>query len=281
MDAERYRDLIVRRALGEATEQERAEIEDEIERRGEAGRDEADLLREVVGSLGLAASPRTPPPALRARILDALPARPGTERTPSADATSAAATPITSARSDPSAAGRERSARLWPWVAVAATLAAIALGLNSIRLQGDLASARAELTTAEQGAAQADALRDSLSGLVRDVSTLIDANPVTLSATSPDVVGRARVFVDVDTGRTLLLVDDLPVLPPEQVYQLWSIRDGQPTDAGAFRLEREGPAWIELAESTNLEGVDLLAVTVEQAPGAPAPTTSPILAGGI
>lgn len=262
MDPERYGELLVRRALGELSEDERRELEREIERRGAEGRDEADRVREIVGSLGLAAAPRKPPPALRRRILGAL---------PPVDAEPPAIEPAERAGS---------GGRLWPWVAVAATVATIGLGLYALDLRGDLQSARAELQTAEGRVEQADALRDSLAGLVADVSSLISSSAVTLSGTSPEVAGRARVFLDVDTGRTLLLVDDLPVLPPEQVYQLWAIRDGEPSDAGAFRLEREGPAWIELDEATDLSEADLLAVTVEQAPGASAPTGDPILVGG-
>lgn len=272
MDAERWRDLIVREVLGDLTAAERDELAAELNRRGEAGRAEAARLREAVGSIGLAASPRRPPAELRERILAALPAessraKPATE--PAAER----------ALGTDAGDGRSRG-RLWPWVAVAATSAAIALGLGSLRLRDDLQAVRAELASARGRAAEAETLRDSLSRLVADVSALVASNPVTLSGTSPDVAGRARVFIDVDTGRTLLLVDDLPVLPPDQVYQLWAIRDGTPTDAGAFRLERAGPAWIELDESTDVSEADLLAVTVERAPGASAPTSDPILAGG-
>lgn len=173
-----------------------------------------------------------------------------------------------------------RGSRLWPYVAVVATVAAIALGLMGLGLREDLRGAHAELDAMRERASVADALQDSLSELVRDVSSLISSSPVTLVGTPPDAGGRVRVFVDADTGRTLLLVDDLPVLPPDQVYQLWALRDGESSDAGTFRLQEEGSAWIELAGSTDVSGADRLTVTVEKAPGAPAPTTDPILAGG-
>lgn len=175
---------------------------------------------------------------------------------------------------------RRPGARIWPWAAVAATLAAIVLGLTALRLRSDLNGARVNLASVQERADEAQALRDSLSKLVRDVASLVSSSSVTLAGTSPDVVGRARLFIDLDTGRTLLLIDDLPVLAPDEVYQLWVIRGGEPHDAGAFRLEREGPAWIELAEAIDLSGVDLVVMTVEQAPGAPTPTGNPILAGG-
>jgi hypothetical protein len=272
VDAERWRDLIAREALGDLTAAERDELDAELTRRGEAGRAEAARIREAVGSIGLAASPSRPPAGLRDRILASLPAESSRGKT-------VAESPAERTSATRAGDGGSRG-RLWPWVAVAATVAAIALGLGSLRLRDDLQAVRAELATARARAAEAATLRDSLSRLVADVSSLVASNAVTLSGTSPDVAGRARVFIDVDTGRTLLLVDDLPVLPPDEVYQLWAIRDGTPTDAGAFRLDRAGPAWIELDESTDVSEADLLAVTVERAPGASAPTSDPILAGG-
>lgn len=266
MDPERYGELLVRRALGELSDAERRELEREIERRGDEGCDEADRVREIVGSLGLAATPRKPPPALRRRILGAL---------GHVDAEAPAVQPAERPRTQAGSHGR-----LWPWVAVVATVVTIGLGLYAVGLREDLQRTRARLQTVEGPAARVEVPRDSLAGMTADVSSLISSNAVTLSGTSPGVMGWARVFQTVDTGRTLLLLDELPVLPPDRVYQLWAIRDGQPTDAGSFRLEREGPAWIELAETTDLSEAHDLALTVEQAPGATAPTGAAILSGG-
>lgn len=263
MDSARYEDLVLRYAQGELSEPERRELAAEILSRGDAS-SEVRGLHEAFGSVGLLAEPLMPPPGLRESIMSALGDQAG-ERS----------------ASEPAAGrGANRPSVLWPLVAIAAVLAAIALGLNTVRMQRGLADTRTELETARAEAEQAQVLRDSLSSLVADVSTIVSANAVTLSGTSPDVVGRARVFVDVDSGRTLLLVDDLPVLPPGQVYQLWAIRGETPTSAGAFRLEAPGPSWIHMPEDSDLSTADLLAVTVEQSPGATAPTSNPILAGG-
>lgn len=269
MDTDRYHDLLSRWALGELSDTEAEEMCREMQRRGDSGRAEAELVREAVGSLGLAAPPREPPAALRERVLAAVESEFSPGEAGDLDAATAAVP-----------RGRRR-ARLWPWVAVAATLAAIGLGLYSIQLREALDSTREKLRGAEVRAAEAGALEDSLADLVTDISALVGSRAVTLSGTSSEVEGRARVFVDLESGRTLLLVDDLPVLPPEQVYQLWAIRGTEPSSAGAFRLEREGPAWIQLPETADISGADLLAVTVERAPGAPAPTSDPILAGEI
>ncbi len=268
MESDRYHELLSRWALGELSDAEGEELRHEMARRGGAGRAEAERIREVVGSLGFAASPREPPAALRERVLAAIEEE--SSREPEGLATPTPAVPRV-----------RRRGKLWSWVAVAATLTAIGLGLYSMQLREALNSTREELRGAEIRAADTEALQDSLAELVSDVSALIGSRAVTLSGTSSEGPGRARVFVDLDSGRTLLLVDDLPVLPPEQVYQLWVIRGTEPSSAGVFRLEGEGPAWIELPETTDVSGADLLAVTVERAPGAPAPTKDPILAGEI
>lgn len=264
MDSTRYDDLVLRYALGELTEAERRELAAETLSRG-GSRAEMDALHEAFASLALLAEPETPPAALRERVMSALEDQDG-QAAPRQDAERATA---------------PRPSVLWPLVAIAAVVAAIALGLNTMRMQRGLSDTRAELQLARAEAEQAQVvLRDSLSDLVQDVSTIVSANAVTLSGTSPDVVGRARVFVDVDSGRTLLLVDDLPVLPPGKVYQLWAIRGETPSSAGAFRLERPGPSWIHMPEDADLSTADLLAVTIENAPGASAPTSNPILASG-
>ena len=270
MDADRYGEQLARWVLGELSPEETAELRREMERRGGAGRAEAERMREIIGSIGLAAQPHEPPPALRDRVLSAIASEAGGEtETDDLAARAAAGRPA------------HRRGRLWPWTAVAATVAAIGLGLYAMGLRESLNSTREELRGAEARAGQADALEDSLADLVGDLSALVDSRAVTLSGTSAEVTGRARVFVDLQTGRTLLLVDELPVLPPEQVYQLWAIRGGEPTSAGVFRFEREGPAWIELPDASDVSAAELLAVTIERAPGAPAPTGDPILAGEI
>lgn len=263
MENARYDDLILWDVLGELTVAERRELEAELQARGADSGESYTRLRDAWGSLGLLADPVEPPAGLRERLMSRL-----DEQEPNE-------IPVDIPRAD-----RHERTVLWPLVAIAAVLAAIALGLNTVRMQRGLADTRSELETARLEAGQVRTLRDSLSALVQDVSTIASANAVTLSGTSPDVVGRARVFIDVDSGRTLLLVDDLAVLPPNQVYQLWAIRGETPTSAGAFRLEAAGPAWIHMPPETDLTGADLLAVTVEQAPGSAAPTSTPILVGG-
>jgi anti-sigma-K factor RskA len=126
-----------------------------------------------------------------------------------------------------------------------------------------------------------DSLAALLASLDADLSTISspDASSVVLVGTAPGEPGKARAFIDPVTGRALLFVYEMPVLPPDQVYQLWAIRGSKPVDAGTFRVDADRRARVEVSEAAALLGADVLAVTVEPAPGRPEPSGEPILVG--
>jgi anti-sigma-K factor RskA len=82
------------------------------------------------------------------------------------------------------------------------------------------------------------------------------------------------VFIDPGTGRAILFAFGLPILQPDELYELWAIRDGSPQPAGTFRPGPQGRARLEI---TDLKGVDALAVTVEPTPGTESPTGDLVL----
>ncbi|MEE8520347.1 MAG: anti-sigma factor, partial [Gemmatimonadota bacterium] len=84
-------------------------------------------------------------------------------------------------------------------------------------------------------------------------------------------------FVDPLTGRALIFVYELPILPPDSVYQLWAIRGQSPVDAGTFSVGADRRARLPIADAGIVLGADALAVTIEPAPGGPAPTGPIIL----
>jgi anti-sigma-K factor RskA len=65
--------------------------------------------------------------------------------------------------------------------------------------------------------------------------------------------------------------------PDEHTYQLWLIEDDEAKSAGTFDV-REGISIHETEQS--LEGVDVVAVTIEPGDGSVQPTTDPILSSG-
>jgi hypothetical protein len=173
---------------------------------------------------------------------------------------------------------------------LAAALAFV-FGLGNVELrnqaavmQASLDSARTALALAEgEAAAAADSLRRSLEGAeaALGIAGSRGASSVMLSGTEVQPFAWARAFIDPVTGRTLLLIHDLPVLPPDTVYQLWVIRGDTPTPAGTLTVGADGSGRLESEDADLWLGANVLAVTVEPAPGRPAPTGPIVLAGSL
>lgn len=269
MNRERFRDLCAEYLLSGLHGEELAEFERELERAGEAGRRELERMREVLGSVALSADPAAPPPELEARVL----ARIRRTRAGGDSPEIVASPPV-----EPESPGAR-----WGWIAAAALLALVAGGLAAwnVRLQGDLTATRASLEAARQRIAVLDSVDEALGRLEHDLLALASpqGRTVSLAGTDARPEARARVFVDPVTGRALLFAYELPILPPDSVYQLWAIRGERPVSVGVFTASDEGPARLEVEDPALLEGADALAVTVEPAPGRPAPTGEMVLIG--
>jgi anti-sigma-K factor RskA len=83
-----------------------------------------------------------------------------------------------------------------------------------------------------------------------------------------------RVIYLKDEGLAVVDVRDLPVLPSGKVYEVWSISSAKATRLGLLNTTASGEASASMP--FNDSGVDLVAVTVEEAPGVDQPTTSPV-----
>jgi anti-sigma-K factor RskA len=91
--------------------------------------------------------------------------------------------------------------------------------------------------------------------------------------TSGDGDQAARLVVDGDTG--YLLVDDLPVLPEGETYQLWKLGGPAPVSMGTV-----GDGEASVAAVGVPAGTSQLAISVEPAGGSVAPTINQIVAQG-
>lgn len=189
-------------------------------------RDELAAFYEATAALALAASGPEPSPALRGRIL--------------------AAVREESRTVVPLAPRRRRLAPALAAVAAAAALLAVALGVRSLQLSGELDEARASLAVLGHPQAREVALAS----------------------------GRGRLVVAPD-GRAVLVLDGLDPAPAGKAYELWVVERGRPAPAGLFR-GRPG-ADVVLVEGTVDRG-DVVAVTVEDERGAERPTGEPIVA---
>lgn len=248
----------------------------------------------VLDVLGRAVPQVTPPAELRARVLAAAaapaieptavpevatPAEARVQRDP--EIVGAEATKVAGA--DPSTGALARVEGRWPWALAAA--AAIVAAVTSVgwlsardqvaRLQTALADARA--TTTKLLAVRDEFDRERTRS--QHVVAILGASDVTyaaLAGVAPVEQARGRVYVSPSRG-LLFAAEDLPVLPPDRSYQLWTIVDGKPVSHGVFELGNDGAAQL-IAESA--PGMaEAYAVTVEPLGGVAEPTGPKVLLG--
>jgi anti-sigma-K factor RskA len=197
-----------------------------------------------------AAPEAAPPPALRARILEAA----------TASATPAAAVPA-SAR--PRRATWRLPAATWRAIGAAAIMLGL-LGWN-LSLQSQLRAATAEVVESREGWATTTAL----------------LNDPTVRAVALEGSGASGHIWATDQGDVgCLVVEGLADLPEGQVYQIWLRENGQPVGVGTFETRR-GSTWVLIWPQQPLARFDSIGITVEPSGGSPAPTGTRVLFGAL
>jgi hypothetical protein len=231
-------------------------------------------LGSVLPVLAASAPVIEPPAALKARILAAAAAELETRGSVAAPAEPAAppilvppaiptAVPVplpTAAERQPRVAVRSGTGT---WVLRIAAVLAIALlaGWNLL-LQNQLERAR----TYEQNVAA-----------VLDVAGQPGSMTAVLTAEGGE--GPAGLAAIADDGIVRIAMRDLPATSGNQVYEAWVIGgDGVPKALGGFKVGETGIAYFEGGGLTAEEGV-VLALTLEPAPGATAPSSAPVSLG--
>lgn len=271
------RDLAPGFVMDTLTLEERADFERALRDPSMAAalNEEVTAMREILGVVasGTAASP---PPALRARVLDRIAdeARAAAPVAPSATpAPTAAVVPITAA---PSAS---RGGWVIPTVLTLAAAAstAIAVGLN-----GDLRAARAELATQT---VSLDQTRQQLAQREAMLRTLTDAgNELVLVRLAPNANAgpSMQVYWNPKRGSAVVMASGLRQLATDRAYVLWMIRDGKPAAVALFRPDSAGSQVLsDIQVPASTQGVAAFAVTEEAATGATQPTMTPFLVGTV
>jgi anti-sigma-K factor RskA len=77
-----------------------------------------------------------------------------------------------------------------------------------------------------------------------------------------------------------LVVQGLPALPDDQVYQVWLVRDNQQSSGGTFEAHN-GKAWAFVDSDQPMAEYDELFVTIEPAGGSPAPSGARVVSGAL
>jgi anti-sigma-K factor RskA len=215
----------------------------------------------VARGLDLAVHQHEPPSALRERVLARVPPSSAAERSPNVSS---------------------RSGVLPYWLAAAAAIAAIAVGLHAANLRNRVEALEDELVDARS---EASALRQDLETarvrgrIAQRVTYVLAASDVTRvdlagQAPAPSALGRA--FWSPSKG--LIFAAELPTAPEDRVYQLWVVKDTGPVSAGLLTSEPPGALTL-VTEPIDARGAQALAVTLEPAGGVPAPTGPMYLVG--
>jgi hypothetical protein len=160
----------------------------------------------------------------------------------------------------PRSAHRPNPARTWvPWlsgaVAMAGIVLAVVFGLAGAHTEQQLSQVRAQNQA---------------------IAAVLAAPDARLIAQPTSAGGAATVVLDAARRQLVVVTSGLPSPPAGKVYQLWLIGPKKIVSAGLLPPASSGRTAPVLA--SGLVGGDKLGLTVERAPGAAQPTTTPILA---
>ena len=217
-------------------------------------------LEAVVGELAYAARPIEPPDTVWAGIRR--------EIRPEAARRTVLPAPAAGAEGRPGAGAGGRGLRLLPGLAAAAALLMVAvLSVWNLNLRDENA-----------------AIRDRVAALERATQLANDPNAslVTLDDTAGPEGAQATVIASSTQDRGVLLIESLPPLARNRVYELWGVPQGdfdQAQKALVFvPLRRQGVQALEF--EVPIQPGTVFAITEEPGPdGSEKPTTNPVLMG--
>ena len=109
-----------------------------------------------------------------------------------------------------------------------------------------------------------------------DLAQINAADDSQRAATTTAAGQKATLVWSNELGISAVLVDNLPVLPSDQDYQLWYINGEGVVSAGTFDSNGDGTAWRVL--DGTMHAGDQVGVTVEPNGGSDQPTSDPIAA---
>ncbi|HEY1370292.1 MAG TPA: anti-sigma factor [Gaiellaceae bacterium] len=231
MEANALHELTAAYALDALDESEEREYEEHLVRCPEC-REQLAALSEAAASLAYGIETPAPPPSLRGRILDA----------------------AVGERPNVVPLRRSRAFRVVASVAAVAACAAVAFGVWSAILSGQLSDARKRAVPASIRASVAQTAAQE-----------IGAGGVHGSL----VVGR--------DGRGALVLADLPAAPAGKTYEAWVIEGGEAHRAGTF----EGGGTVIVPLTRPVPAGATVATTMERAGGVDAPTQTPFLTASV
>lgn len=170
------------------------------------------------------------------------------------------------------------------WLAVAAVIAVLGLGLYAAALRGRIVDLEARLVEATLRASDAtDRVVDAEKSVLRAQSTLAvvaapDLVPIELvgQPVAPQAAGRALVS---HSRGVVLTASGLPQLPRGRIYQLWLLTSQGPLSVGLLQPEESGHVTVIFDAPRDVTTFAEVAVTMEPDGGMPSPTGEKHLVG--
>jgi anti-sigma-K factor RskA len=163
--------------------------------------------------------------------------------------------------------------------AIAASLAFVALVVSLLVLwnrystmQQEMARLSARLNQAQGELARE---REQLAHERESIALITqpDTRMATLAGTEIASSARAKFVFDRDTGRAMLMADNLPPAPAGKAYQLWFIAEGKsPMPGQVFTPDASGHAEMRDEVPVEARNATIFAITLEPSEGVAAPT---------
>jgi anti-sigma-K factor RskA len=200
--------------------------------------------QEVVTQLARTVPPRTPPPQLKQKILAQVTGQ-------------ASAQPVKKSQTKPA----------W-WTRLANTLLPSTPALGWVTVLVILVLAAGNLIL-WQKLSQAQAAQGQVFRTVELVGT----------SNAPGAGGILVISADGKFGT--LLVDGMPTIKDNQVFQLWLIKDGKRTSGGIFTIKANGYGTLLVKPGQSLLNYTACGITIEPSGGSPAPTGAKVLGGNM
>ncbi len=212
-------------------------------------------LQSAASLIAFAATPSTPSPNVRSRLLEQ------------------------AKQQSPHRVERESSGMRWlQWITTAVAIASIAVAVIVSRTNAELRHTTDELNS------RIAQLEVQLASQRSDLAMLTSAgvHVVDLAGQGDNVRASARIFIDPQRKQSFLYVRDLPAAPADKSYQLWFVpKVGNPINARVFNTQSDGTLRIEIPVPANTNDLKAAAVTTEPFGGRPQPTGAYALLGAL
>ena len=243
---------------------------------------ELEVLRRTAAQLTSVVAPVPMSSAQRERIRTRLLARASAEREGTGVVPGARGGDVVPIGAAPSVAARRRRMGGSGWLALAASIAAVASVGALVQVQRERDDLRGVLQSAAAERGARAAAFDSLQVVASDRERLImnltgeQVAVMTVGSATPQSPS-GRMFWDQQHNAFTFIGHHLPAPQAGRTYQLWLVTPTARISAGTFAPDAEGHAMVRTTYAIPKDGLAAIAVTDEPSAGSAQPTTEPIL----